>query len=32
MPLHVCAGMAESAGKLIFDDRILGKRSIALLW
>jgi aromatic ring-opening dioxygenase catalytic subunit (LigB family) len=32
LPLHVCAGMAKQAGTLIFDDKILGKRSIALLW
>jgi 4,5-DOPA dioxygenase extradiol len=32
MPLHVCIGLAGKAGKLIFDDRIFGKRSVAFLW
>jgi 4,5-DOPA dioxygenase extradiol len=32
LPLHVCAGMAGKAGTLIFDDSILGKRSVAFLW
>jgi aromatic ring-opening dioxygenase catalytic subunit (LigB family) len=32
MPLQVCAGMADKPAKLIFDDRILGKRSVAFLW
>lgn len=32
LPLHVCVGMANKAAKLIFDDRILGKRSLAFLW
>jgi aromatic ring-opening dioxygenase catalytic subunit (LigB family) len=32
MPLHVCVGMAEKPAKLVFDDYILGKRAIALLW
>ena len=32
MPLHVCAGMAGEAGEIIFDDDILGKRAIAVLW
>ena len=32
LPLHVCAGMAEKAASTIFDDYILGKRSIAFLW
>jgi aromatic ring-opening dioxygenase catalytic subunit (LigB family) len=32
MPLHVCLGMAESPGVKIFDDHILGKRSVAFLW
>lgn len=32
MPLHVCAGMADKPAKLIFDDFIIGKRGIALLW
>jgi len=32
LPLHVCAGMADKPAKLVFDDRILGKRSVAFLW
>lgn len=32
LPVHVCAGMAGRPGKKIFDDRILGKRSVAFLW
>ena len=32
LPLHVCAGFANKPGKLIFDDQILGKRSVAFLW
>lgn len=32
LPLHVCCGISDSAGKVIFDDYILGKRAIALLW
>jgi 4,5-DOPA dioxygenase extradiol len=32
LPLHVCMGMAEGPGKIVFDDYILGKRSVAFLW
>ena len=32
LPLHVCAGMAGRPGQLVFDDAILGKRSVAFLW
>ena len=32
LPLHVCAGMADKRAKLIFDDKILGKRSVGFLW
>jgi len=32
LPLHVCQGMANTAGKLIFDDQILEKRAVAFLW
>ncbi len=32
LPLHVCAGMAQGPGKLIFDGEILGKRSVAFVW
>lgn len=32
LPLHVCMGMAQRPGELVFDDYIVGKRSVALLW
>jgi 4,5-DOPA dioxygenase extradiol len=32
LPIHVCLGMANKPARLIFDDRILGKRSVAFLW
>jgi 4,5-DOPA dioxygenase extradiol len=32
LPLHVCAGMAGKVAQTIFNDHILGKRSIAFLW
>ena len=32
LPLHVCAAMAEKPGEVVFDDQILGKRSVAFLW
>lgn len=32
MPLHVCAGMADTTAKTIFDDYILGKRAVAFQW
>ena len=32
LPLHVCAGMADGPGDVIFDDFILGKRAVAFLW
>jgi len=32
LPLHVCLGMADKPSKLVFDDQILGKRSVAFLW
>jgi aromatic ring-opening dioxygenase catalytic subunit (LigB family) len=32
LPLHVCAGMGQKPAELIFDDYILGKRSVAFLW
>jgi len=32
LPLHVCVGMAGGAGKLVFNDYILGKRAIGILW
>jgi aromatic ring-opening dioxygenase catalytic subunit (LigB family) len=32
LPLLVCAGLAGGPGKLVFDDRILGKRNVGFLW
>jgi 4,5-DOPA dioxygenase extradiol len=32
LPLHMCAGLAGEPGEVVFDDYILGKRSVALLW
>ena len=32
LPVHVCAGMADKPAELVFDDMILGKRSVAFLW
>lgn len=32
LPLHVCLGLANKPARLVFDDRILGKRSLAFLW
>ncbi|MCK8058428.1 MULTISPECIES: class III extradiol ring-cleavage dioxygenase [unclassified Fusibacter] len=32
LPLHVCAGIVQAKGKLIFDNTIAGKRSVAILW
>ena len=32
LPLHVCQAMAEKPAKLVFDDKILGKRAVAFLW
>ncbi len=32
LPLHVCAGIAEEKGEIIFYDHILGKRAVAVLW
>ena len=33
LPLHVCCGMTGGeAGTVIFDDSIMGKRAVALLW
>ena len=32
LPLHVCLGMAGEPGKLVFNDRILGKSGVAFLW
>jgi 4,5-DOPA dioxygenase extradiol len=32
LPLHVCLGMADKPAKVVFDDKILGKRGVAFLW
>ena len=32
LSLHICAGLAQSAGRVIFDDVIMGKRGTAYLW
>lgn len=32
LPLHVCVGMAGKPALTMFDDYILGKRSVAFLW
>ncbi|MBT7069388.1 MAG: dioxygenase [Anaerolineae bacterium] len=32
LPLHVCIGMAKTPAKVVFDDQILGKRSVAFVW
>jgi len=32
LPLHVCAGLAGQRGQLIFDDLIMGVRSVAFTW
>ena len=32
LPLHVCVGMSDTPARVVFDDYILGKRGIALLW
>ncbi len=32
LPLHVCLGMADAPARVVFDDYILGKRSVAFLW
>ena len=32
LPLHVCLGVAGRPAAVVFDDQILGKRSVAFLW
>ena len=32
LPLHVCTGMTQAAGQLVFDNAIAGKRAVAFLW
>jgi 4,5-DOPA dioxygenase extradiol len=32
LPLHVCIGLAQETGELVFDGFIAGKRAVAFLW
>ncbi len=32
LPLHVCFGAAHGPAEVVFDDKIVGKRGIGLLW
>ena len=32
LPLHVCLGLSENPAKLLFDGKVLGKRSSGFLW
>ncbi len=32
LPLHVCQALADAPAEVIFDDQILGKRSVGFLW
>lgn len=32
IPLHVCSGMAQNSAKLVFDGKVLGKKTSAFLW
>ena len=32
LPVHICVGMAGEPGTVVFDDQILGKRSLAFRW
>lgn len=32
LPLHVCAGMAQSAGEVVFAEKIMGQKACAFLW
>lgn len=32
LPVHICQGVANKPAKLIFNDKILGKRSVGFLW
>lgn len=32
LPLHVCLGIADRPGQVIFDEYILGKRAVGFLW
>ena len=32
LPLHVCYGLAQTAARVVFDGKVIGKRACALLW
>jgi aromatic ring-opening dioxygenase catalytic subunit (LigB family) len=32
LPLHVCCAMAGSAAELVFEDTVMGRKSVAFLW
>ncbi len=32
MPLHICCGLAGSAGQIAFDGEVFGKRAISVFW
>lgn len=32
LPLHVCYGLAGGPARVVFDDEVLGKRAVGLLW
>lgn len=32
LPLHVCYGMSNSTAALVFDDKVIGKKTCAFLW
>ena len=32
LPLHVCCGIAQSAGELVFAENVMGKKACAFLW
>jgi 4,5-DOPA dioxygenase extradiol len=32
LPLHICMAMADNSATIVFDDYILGKRSLGFLW
>jgi aromatic ring-opening dioxygenase catalytic subunit (LigB family) len=32
LPLHVCAGIAGTAARVVFDGHVLGKRTVSFLW
>ena len=32
LPLHVCAGLANTPAKLVFKDEVIGKQAVAFFW